>query len=212
MRRYNVRIDGEVMPGDYSYEELLLNNILDDECNEVKPVSGTRWTKVLSYRFPEENSTPTSTMGEGFTVDENGQAHFSAPVHIETPQQREDNSRFRINEYGEMVERNRRTSSTSGQPRNNQQQQREDNSQFRINEYGEMVERNRRTSSTSGQPRNNQPQQTSYSNDDGDGWLVFWTIVIIIAGLCIVFNVESAWSKIITILVGCWLIWCIWDD
>lgn len=176
MRRYNVRIDGEVMPGDYSYEELLLNDILDDECNEVKPVSGTRWTKVLSYRFPEENSTPTSTMGEGFTVDENGQAHFSAPVHIETPQQREDNS------------------------------------QFRINEYGEMVERNRRTSSTSGQPRNNQPQQTSYSNDDGDGWLVFWTIVIIIAGLCIVFNVESAWSKIITILVGCWLIWCIWDD
>lgn len=208
MRRYNVRIDGEVMPGDYSYEELLLNDILDDESNEVKPVSGTKWTKVLSYQFPEENSMPSV----GYTVDETGQVHFPSPAHIEKPQQREDNSQFRINEYGEMVERNRRTSSSSGQPRNNPPQQREDNSRFRINEYGEMVERNHRASSSSSQPHNSQPQQTSYSNDDGDGWLVFWTIVIIIVGLCIVFNVESAWTKIMTILGGSWLIWDIWDD
>ena len=35
MNRYNIRIDGDVMPNSYTYEELLLNGILDFDDIEV---------------------------------------------------------------------------------------------------------------------------------------------------------------------------------
>ncbi len=46
MNRYNIRIDGEVMPNSYTYEELLLNDILDFDDIEIKQVSKSNWTNI----------------------------------------------------------------------------------------------------------------------------------------------------------------------
>lgn len=52
MNRYNIRIDGEVMPNSYTYEELLMNDILDFDDIEVKQVSKSKWTNIKSFYFP----------------------------------------------------------------------------------------------------------------------------------------------------------------
>ena len=55
MNRYNIRIDGEVMPNSYTYEELLMNDILGFDDIEVKQVSKSKWTNIKSFYFPEEH-------------------------------------------------------------------------------------------------------------------------------------------------------------
>ena len=75
MNRYNIRIDGEVMPNSYSYEELLLNDILDFDDIEVKQVSKTKWTNIKSFYFPEEHDEEQASV-DNFSIGEDGQVHF----------------------------------------------------------------------------------------------------------------------------------------
>ena len=51
MNRYNIRIDGEVMPNSYTYEELLMNDILDFDDIEVKQVSKSKWTNICYQNY-----------------------------------------------------------------------------------------------------------------------------------------------------------------
>lgn len=70
MIQYNVRMDGEVLPDTFTYEELLVNNILDFEDIEVKPITQTTWVKIKDFHFPEEN--------ESFRVDADGTVIFDS--------------------------------------------------------------------------------------------------------------------------------------
>ena len=73
--RYNIRIDGEVMPNSFTYEELLLNDILDFDDIEVKQVTKTNWTNIKSFYFPEEHDQ-TLALEDNYSIGEDGQAHF----------------------------------------------------------------------------------------------------------------------------------------
>lgn len=75
MNRYNIRIDGDVMPNSYTYEELLLNGILDFDDIEVKQVSKSKWTNIKSFYFPEEHENEVSS-DQDFNIGEDGQVHF----------------------------------------------------------------------------------------------------------------------------------------
>ena len=68
--RYNVRIDGEVAPRSFTYEELLINDFLELDDIEIQKVGTKSWTIVTAYYFPEEHGD------ENYFVDENGQVHF----------------------------------------------------------------------------------------------------------------------------------------
>ena len=108
VNRYNIRIDGEVMPNSYTYEELLLNDILEFDDIEVKQVSKSNWTNIKSYYFPEEHEDDQST-SQDFYVDENGQAHLNG----NQSKKNESDPEYVINEFGEMVRRGSSSSSNS---------------------------------------------------------------------------------------------------
>lgn len=108
VNRYNIRIDGEVMPNSYTYEELLLNDILEFDDIEVKQVSKSNWTNIKSYYFPEEHEDDQST-SQDFYGDENGQAHFNG----NQSKKKESDPEYVINEFGEMVRRGSSSSSNS---------------------------------------------------------------------------------------------------
>lgn len=114
MNRYNIRIDGQVMPNSYTYEELLLNDILDFDDIEVKQVSKSNWTNIKSFYFPEEH-TDESPVDSAYTVDENGQVHFS-----NTPEKKKKEQEYVIDEFGQVVSRNNigGSSSASSNSRN----------------------------------------------------------------------------------------------
>lgn len=108
VNRYNIRMDGEVMPNSYTYEELLLNDILEFDDIEVKQVSKSNWTNIKSYYFPEEHEEDQSTT-QDFYVDENGQAHFKR----NQSKRKELEPEYVINEFGEMVRRGGNSSNNS---------------------------------------------------------------------------------------------------
>lgn len=93
MNRYNIRIDGEVMPNSYTYEELLLNDILDFDDIEVKHESKSNWTNIKSFYFPEEHDEATSA-NDNFYVGEDGQVHFK------------EQKEYAIDEFGQVVSQN----------------------------------------------------------------------------------------------------------
>lgn len=99
MNRYNIKIDGDIMPNSYTYEELVLNGIFEFDDIEVKKESKSNWTNIKSYYFPEEHEEEQST-SQDFYVDENGQAHFNGNQLKKQPE-----SEYVINEFGEMVRR-----------------------------------------------------------------------------------------------------------
>lgn len=115
MNRYNIRMDGEVMPNSYTYEELLLNDILDFDDIEVKQVSKSKWTNIKSFYFPEEHDEIQSS-ADNFSIGEDGQAHFKKQkegAKIETQQE------YVIDEFGQVVSQNNigggsNSNSTSG--------------------------------------------------------------------------------------------------
>lgn len=88
MTRYNIRIDGEVMPKSYSFEELWYNGVFDydDLFIEVKQVSQSDWYNIKYYSFPEKNENKS----------------------INTSNKKENTSQgqYYINEFGEVVSRN----------------------------------------------------------------------------------------------------------
>ena len=75
MNRYNIRIDGEVMPNSYTYEELLMNDILGFDDIEVKQVSKSKWTNIKSFYFPEEHENEVSS-DQNYYIGEDGQVNF----------------------------------------------------------------------------------------------------------------------------------------
>lgn len=100
MNRYNIRIDGEVMPNSYTYEELLLNDILDFDDIEVKQVSKSKWTNIKSFYFPEEHDEEQSSV-DNFSIGEDGQVHFKKQKEKNQTQQE-----YVIDEFGQVVSRN----------------------------------------------------------------------------------------------------------
>lgn len=115
MNRYNIRIDGDVMPNSYSYEELLLNDILEFDDIEVKQESNDNWTNIKSFYFPEEHDEEEVKTYD-FYVDENGQAHFQN----RESQKAEKQNEFVINEFGEMVQQGHSDSETQSRQTGNQ--------------------------------------------------------------------------------------------
>lgn len=103
MNRYNVRIDGEIMPKSYTYKELLLNDILDFDDIEIKQVTKSNWTKIKSFYFPEEHEEGLSEVPE-FYIDENGQAQFKENNKKET--QALSKQEYIIDEFGQVVSQN----------------------------------------------------------------------------------------------------------
>lgn len=107
-------MDGEVMPNSYTYEELLLNDILDFDDIEVKQVSKSKWTNIKSFYFPEEHEEQPSA--DNFSIGEDGQVHFKKQkeeAKIETQQE------YVIDEFGQVVSQNNigggsNSNSTSG--------------------------------------------------------------------------------------------------
>ena len=79
MNRYNIRIDGEIMPDSYTYEELLLNDILDFVDIEIKKESEYNWTKIEFFYFPEEQEEG-QTYENDFYIAEDGQVHFNGQL------------------------------------------------------------------------------------------------------------------------------------
>lgn len=98
MNRYNIRIVGEVMPNSYTYEELLLNDILDFDDIEVKQVSNSKWTKIKSFYFPEEHDEEQSSVDK-FAIVEDDQVHLKKQT--EKTQQE-----YIIDEFGQVVSQN----------------------------------------------------------------------------------------------------------
>lgn len=107
MNRYNIRIDGEVMPDSYTYEELLLNDILDFDDIEVKQVTKSNWTNIKAFYFPEEH-TEEAHAESAYTVDENGQIHFNKPQ-----ENKKKEKEYVIDEFGQVVSRNNLAGSNS---------------------------------------------------------------------------------------------------
>ena len=78
---YQVRIDGQIMPNSFTYEELLLNGILEFDDIHIKNVYNQYWCKVSDFIFPEEqdpnffNRTESSMASSSnqFEIDECGQ-------------------------------------------------------------------------------------------------------------------------------------------
>lgn len=75
--QYNVRIDGQVMPDSYSYEELIVNGILDFEDIEVKNVNDNYWRNVKDFYFPEEHDDASN-----YEIDECGQIVNHGAIHL----------------------------------------------------------------------------------------------------------------------------------
>ena len=85
MTRYHVRIDGEILPDTYTYEELLLNSILDFDDIELKPMSHSVWVKVIDFNFPEEN--------DSFSIGDDGTVTFtSVSAHLNSGTSSSQNS------------------------------------------------------------------------------------------------------------------------
>lgn len=95
MNRYNIRIDGEVMPNSYTYEELLLNEIFEFDDIEVKLVSESKWTNIKSFYFPEEHEdvSPNNCNSQ---IEEDGQNYSSNTQTSPNPQ-------YTIDEFGQVV-------------------------------------------------------------------------------------------------------------
>ena len=84
------------MPNSYTYEELLLNGILEFDDIEVKKVSNSNWTNIKSYYFPEEHENSTSET-QTYYIDEDGQVQFSKQ---DEEMKQED---YTIDEFGQVV-------------------------------------------------------------------------------------------------------------
>ncbi len=102
MNLYNIRIDGEVMPDSYTYEELLLNDILDFDDIEVKEVSKSKWTNIKSFYFPEEHDQEQSSV-DNFSIGEDGQVHFKKQKEKAKKQTQQE---YVIDEFGQVTSQN----------------------------------------------------------------------------------------------------------
>lgn len=92
-------MDGEVMPNSYTYEELLLNDILDFDDIEVKQASKSKWTNIKSFYFPEEHDEVQSSV-DNYSIGEDGQVHFQKQKEkAKTHTQQE----YVIDEFGQVV-------------------------------------------------------------------------------------------------------------
>lgn len=102
MNRYNIRMDGEVMPNSYTYEELLLNDILDFDDIEVKQVSKSKWTNIKAFYFPEEHDEVQSS-ADNFSIGEDGLVHFNKQKDNAKAQTQQE---YVIDEFGQVVSKN----------------------------------------------------------------------------------------------------------
>lgn len=99
MNRYNIRIDGDVVANPFTYEELLLNDILVFDDIEVKQITKSNWTNIKSFYFPEErNEAPVSE--NNYSTGEDGQISFKRKRLIQNQQE------FTIDEFGQVVSQN----------------------------------------------------------------------------------------------------------
>ena len=100
VNRYNVRIDGQVAPRSFTYEELLINDFLELDDIEIQKVGTKNWTIVTAYYFPEEHDNEKQKTDEqDYFVDESGQAHFKRKMQSNG----KESPDYKIDEYGQVV-------------------------------------------------------------------------------------------------------------
>lgn len=87
------------MPKSYTYEELLLNDILDFDDIEVKQESKIKWTNIKSFYFPEEHDEGLSS-ADNFSIGEDGQVHFKKQKEAAKNQSQQE---YVIDEFGQVV-------------------------------------------------------------------------------------------------------------
>jgi hypothetical protein len=92
--RYNIKIDDIVMPQSFTYEELLLNDVLEFEDIEIKETSKSNWSTIRGFYFPEEYES------DKFYIDGNGQ------VHINQPSSTTAQPNYEIDDYGQIIQHN----------------------------------------------------------------------------------------------------------
>lgn len=98
MNRYQVRIDGDIMPDSYTFDELLLNDMFECGSIEVKPVGKGKWEDINIYDFPEEDDK--SSTGSDFYIGNDGQAYFQNSTSSPKTEKKQD---YVIDEFGQVV-------------------------------------------------------------------------------------------------------------
>lgn len=88
MNRYNVKIDGEISPNSYTYQELEDLGIFEFDEIEIKQTNKQNWTPLTSYYFPEKQDS-------NIDIDEYGQ------VHLRT--NNGDTPKYKIDEFGQII-------------------------------------------------------------------------------------------------------------
>ena len=91
MTKYNIRIDGDVMPSTYTYEELLLHDIFDFDDIEVKPTTHSTWTNINEFYFPEEHQ------------EDDALGNSEKDVYSGTGSETQKQQNFIIDEFGQVV-------------------------------------------------------------------------------------------------------------
>jgi hypothetical protein len=103
MNRYNIKIDGEISPNSYLYQELEGMDIFEFDDIEVKQVTKHNWTPLSAYYFPEKQNS-------NIRVDEYGQVHLNSKTQS-------NSSQYSIDEFGQVIranhEQNNSTNNTS---------------------------------------------------------------------------------------------------
>ena len=87
---YQVKIDEQIIPNSFTYEELLLNGILDFDDIFIKNVYDQIWYRVSEFTFPEEQdldisvNNPSISNQPTFEIDDCGQV-INHGGRIQTP-------------------------------------------------------------------------------------------------------------------------------
>lgn len=87
MNRYNVKIDGEISPNSYTYQELEDLGIFEFDEIEIKQTNKQSWTPLTSFYFPEKHDS-------SINIDEYGQVHLKN--NTDTP-------KYKIDEFGQII-------------------------------------------------------------------------------------------------------------
>lgn len=102
MNQYIIRMDGQEMPGSFSYEELKDLGVMEYDDIYIRKSTESTWHVAKHYVFPEASSS------SGYKIDEYGQI----------VKKEKSSSGYTIDKYGQIVRPNESTSSSSKQVSN----------------------------------------------------------------------------------------------
>lgn len=107
MKKYFVKIDGQIAPLPYTYDELKSMNLFDFEGIRIRAVNENYWTPLENYKFPEIKRKEMSGNNNG-------------------------SSNIEIDEFGQIRGVNTTSSSRTSRPTNRNHSRRSSNDGFEI--------------------------------------------------------------------------------